>query len=152
MIKTENFQLGPGTIMYKGVCLGASSGPIAIVKKTSIHEVFCDSLTIEPTHSIITGVKMEISMTLAEVESGMDLFLDANGQLDRSVIGTDLKSNAGELIITTTENGKTVSYKFPDAVLSPDYKYSTDDKDKSVIDVVFNGGSNSGMYMQKISN
>ncbi len=150
MIKTENFQLAPGAVMYKGAGLGASSGPIIILKKTSIHEVFCDSLAIEPTHSIITGVKMEISMTLAEVKSSMDLFLDANGQLDRSIIGTDLKSSGGELIITTTENGNTVSYKFPNAVLSPDYKYSANDKGKNVIDVVFSGGSNSGTYMQKI--
>jgi len=77
-------------------------------KKTNIHEVFCDSLAIEPTYSIITGIKMEISMTLAEVDSSMDLFLDANGQLDRSVIGTDLRSSAGELIIAINENGKEV--------------------------------------------
>ena len=150
-VKTENFQLGPGNVMYKGASLGASSGPITILKKTSVYEVFCDSHAIEPIHSIITGVKMEISMTLAEVDSGMDLFLDANGQLDRSVIGTDLKSNAGELIITINENGKEVSYKFPNAIISPDYKYSTDDKGKSVMDVVFSGGSNSGTYMQKIN-
>ena len=152
MIKTDNFQLGPGTITYKGASLGASSGPITILKKTSIHEVFCDSLAIEPTYSIITGIKMEISMTLAEVDSSMDLFLDANGQLDRSVIGTDLKSSAGELIVAINENGKEVSYKFPNAITSPDYKYSTDDKGKNVMDVVFSGGSNSGTYMQKIIN
>jgi len=151
MTKTENFQLDPGSVMYKGVSLGASSGPITILKKTSIYEVFCDSHAIEPIHSIITGVKMEISMTLAEVDSGMDLFLDANGQLDRSVIGTDLKSNAGELVISINENGKEVSYKFPNAILSPDYKCSLDD-DNNVMDVVFSGGSNSGTYMQKIIN
>jgi len=33
MVKTDNFQLGPGTIMYKGASLGASSGPITINKK-----------------------------------------------------------------------------------------------------------------------
>ena len=151
-IQTENFQLGPGTIMYKGASLGASSGPITILKKTSVYEVFCDSHAIEPIHSIITGVKMEISMTLAEVDSGMDMFLDANGQLDRSVIGTDLKSNAGELVISINENGKEVSYKFPNAVLSPDYKCSIDDDDNNAMGVVFSGGSNSGTYMQKIIN
>lgn len=150
MVKTDNFQLGSGTITYKGVSLGASRGPITILKKTSVHEVFCDSLAIEPTYSIITGIKMEISMTLAEVDSSMDLFLDANGQLDRSVIGTDLRSSAGELIIIINENEKEVSYKFPNAIISPDYKYSIDDKDKNIMNVVFSGGSNSGTYMQKV--
>ena len=151
MLKTDEFQLGPGTIMYKGVSLGASSGPITILKETTVHEVFCDALAVEPKYSIVTGIKMEISMTLAEVDSGMDLFLDTNGQLDRSVIGTDLRSSAGELIITINENGKEVSYKFPNAIISPDYKFSADDKGKNIMDVVFSGGSNSSTYMQKIN-
>jgi len=149
-VKKENFQFAPGNITYKGISLGASKGPISILKKTSVHEVFCDSLAIEPVHSIVTGVKMEISMTLMETDSGMDLFLDANGQLDRTIIGSDLKSSAGELVISTTQNGNTVSYKFPNAVLSPDYKCSIDDDDNNIIDVVFHGGSNSGTYMQKV--
>jgi hypothetical protein len=123
-IQTANIQLAPGTVTYKGNTLGETAGPINILRETKVYNVFCDSHAVEPTHSSIRGVKMEISMTLVEIDSAMDLFLDANGQLDRSIIGSDIRNSAGELIITTTENGNAVSYKFPNAILSPDYKCS----------------------------
>ena len=149
-IQTENFQFSPGVVMYKSITLGETKDTINIVKKTSIHEVRRDSLSIEPTFEIITGVRMEISMTLMEMDSSMDLYLDVNGQLDRSVIASDLLDSAGELVIAVTENGVVTAYKFPDAVLAPGFKCSIDAEGNNVIDVVFRGGSNSGAYMEKI--
>ena len=150
-IETENFQFAPGLASYKGETLGETRGPISIIKKTSTLELKRDSLSIEATREIITGVRMEISMTLMAMNSGMNLYLDVNGQLDRSIIASELLDNAGELVIVMTENGVVTGYKFPNAVLAPDYKCFIDAEGNNIMEVIFRGGNDSGdVYMQKL--
>ncbi|MBU8902555.1 MAG: hypothetical protein KOO69_07430 [Victivallales bacterium] len=149
-IRKEEFQFAPGTVMYKGNDLGASVGSISITKEVSVFESFADSNSIEPRMAVVTGIMMKISMRLMDVDASMDLFLDESGQLNRTVIGSDPDKNKGELIITTSENGKTITYKFPNAVLAPNYKYIVNDESNNIVAVEFNAGGASGIYMEKI--
>jgi len=149
-IRKEEFQFAPGVVTYKGKNLGTSFGSINITKETSVFESFADSNSIEPRMAVVTGIMMKISMSLMDVDASMDLFLDENGQLNRTVIGSHSDKNKGELIITTSENGKTITYKFPNAVLAPNYKYIVNDESDNIVAVEFNAGGASGTYMEKV--
>jgi hypothetical protein len=132
----SGFNFGSGTVSYKGTLLGESRGPIRVKRKTSVYEIKHDASSIIADCSIVTGVKMEISMTLVVNDAAIDRFFNQEAYLLAPGIGSNLNDTAGELVITTGKEGNQSQYTFPAAILQPDFSYEIDDENH-LIEVMF---------------
>ena len=136
-VTESDFNFGSGTVSYKGTLLGESRGPIRIKRKTSVYEVKKDPSSIVADCSIVTGVKMEISMTLVVNDAAIDQFFNRASYLLAPEIGSNLNDTAGKLIITTGKEGNQTQYTFPSAILQPDFNYEIDGEENHLIGVIF---------------
>lgn len=136
-VNESSFNFGSGTVSYKGTLLGESHGSIRIKRKTSVYEAKKDSNSIVAACSIVTGVRMEISMTMVVNDAAIDRFFNREYYLQQLAINTDLNSTVGELVITTGKEGNQNQYTFPSAILQPDFSYEIDGDNNHLIEVVF---------------
>ena len=139
-ITREQFKFGSGQINYKGTFLGESRGAIEISRKISIQEVKKEAISIVADHSILTGIKLEISMTLVATDASVNEFFNLQTLLSSPSIGSHLGDTAGELIIKLDDTN--IEHTFSNVVIDPAFKHHVGDK-KHIIDVVFYSYSNS---------
>lgn len=139
-LQREEFKFGSGKVTYKGSFLGESHGDIQLSRKTSIHEIKKEEISIVAEHSIITGIKLEISMTLLATDASVDEFFNLQTLLLSPAITSDLAVTAGELVIKLDDTGE--EHTFSNVVIDPGFKHHLGSED-NIIDVVFYSYSNS---------
>jgi hypothetical protein len=139
-IQREQFEFGSGKVTYKGTFLGESRGSIEITREPSIYEVKKDKLSIVADRSIVTGIKLEISMTLIATDASVNEFFNLQTLLLSPSIGSNLADTAGELVIKLDDTG--VEHTFSNVVIDPAFKRHLGSK-KHIIDAVFYSYSNS---------
>ena len=139
-VQREEFKFGSGEVTYKGTFLGQSRGAIEISRKASIHEIKKEEISIVAEHSIVTGIKLEISMTLLATDASVEEFFNLQTLLLSPAIGSDLVSTAGELVIKLDDTGE--EHTFSNVVIDPGFKRHLGSKNH-MIDVVFYSYSNS---------
>ena len=116
-VQRMQFKFGSGEVTYKGTFLGESRGPIEISREPSIYEVKKDKLSIVADRSIVTGIKLEISMTLVATDASVEEFFDIQTMLLTPAVSSDLANTAGELVIKLNETG--VEHSFSNVVINP---------------------------------
>jgi hypothetical protein len=136
-VNESSFNFGSGTVSYKGTLLGESRGSIKIKRKTSVYDVKKDSSSITPGASLVTGIKMEISMTMVVSDAAIDEFFNREHFLQYPEIGSNLNSTTGELVITTGKTGNQSECTFPYAILQPDFSYEIDGEGNHLVEVMF---------------
>ena len=104
-IQREEFKFGSGKVSYKGTFLGESNGAIEITRKASIHEIKNEEISIVAACSIVTGIKLEISMTLIATDASVNDFFNLQTLLLAPSIGSNLADTAGELVIKLNDTG-----------------------------------------------
>jgi hypothetical protein len=139
-IQREQFKFGSGKVTYKGTFLGESRGPIGITRKTSIQEIKKEAISIVAERSIVTGIKLEISMTLVATDASVEEFFNLQTLLLTPAISSDLADTAGELVIKLDDTG--VEHTFSNVVIDPAFKRHLGSKNH-IIDVTFYSYSNS---------
>ncbi len=139
-VQRNDFKFGSGEVTYKGTFLGQSRGVIGISRKTSVHEVKKDSNSIVADCSVITGIRLEISMTLLATDASVEEFFNLQTLLLSPLIGSDLSATAGTLVIKLDDTG--VEHTFSNVVIDPGFKHYLG-SDDNIIDVVFYSYSNS---------
>lgn len=139
-IQREQFRFGSGKVTYKGTFLGESRGPIGITRKTSIQEIKKEKISIVADHSIVTGIKLEISMTLVATDASVNEFFNLQTLLLSPSIGSHLNDTAGELVIKLDDTN--VEHTFSNIVIDPSFTHYVGNKNH-IIDVVFYSYSNS---------
>jgi len=136
-VNESSFNFGSGSVSYKGTFLGESRGSIIINRKTSVHEVKRDSSSIIADASLVTGIRMEISMTMVVSEEGIDRFFNREHFLQCPAIGANLNDTVGELVIKTGKTGNQSEFTFPYVIIQPDFSYEIDDDENHLIKVMF---------------
>ena len=139
-VQREEFKFGSGEVTYKGTFLGQSRGAIELSRKASIQEIKKEEISIVAEHSIVTGIKLEISMTLLATDASVEEFFNLQTLLLSPVIGSDLASSSGELVIRLNDTGE--EHTFSNVVIDPGFKRHLGSKNH-IIDVVFYSYSNS---------
>ena len=139
-IQREQFKFGSGKVTYKGTFLGESHGAIEITREASIYEVKKDQLTIVADKSIVTGIKLKISMTLIATDASVDEFFDLETLLLTPPIASNLNITAGELVVKLDDTD--VEHRFSNVIIDPAFKHHIGNK-KHIIDVTFYSYSNS---------
>jgi hypothetical protein len=139
-IQREQFKFGSGKVTYKGTYLGESHGAIGVGRKASIYEEKKDTGSIVVMRSIITGIKLEISMTLIATDASVGEFFDLQTLLLSPAIGSSLDSTAGELVIKLDDTD--VEHRFSNIVIDPAFKHRVG-SENHIIDVTFYSYSNS---------
>ena len=139
-IQREQFKFGSGKITYKGTFLGESSGAIGISRKASIQELKKEPISIVADCSIVTGIKLEISMTLIATAASVNEFFNLQTLLQSPALGSDLALTAGELVIQLDETGEV--HTFSNMVIDPAFKHHLGSEDH-IIDVTFYSYSDS---------
>jgi hypothetical protein len=138
-VQRMQFKFGSGKVTYKGSFLGESSGAIGINRKVSIQELKKEPASIVADCSIVTGIKLEISMTLIATDASVDEFFNLQTLLLSPSIGSDLASSAGELVIKLNDTGE--EHTFSNVVIDPGFKHHLGSK-RHIIDVTFYSYSN----------
>jgi len=136
----EEFKFGSGKVTYKGRFLGESHGDIQLSRKASIQEIKKEPASIVADCSIVTGIKLEISMTLIATDASVDEFFNLQTLLLSPSIGSDLSATAGTLVVKLDDTG--VEHTFSNVVIDPGFKHYLG-SDDNIIDVVFYSYSNS---------
>jgi hypothetical protein len=139
-IQRELFRFGSGKVTYKGTFLGESRGPIEVARKASIQEIKKEAISIVADGSIVTGIKLEISMTLVATDASVNEFFNLQTLLLSPSIGSNLADTAGELVIKLDDTG--VEHRFSNVVIDPGFKHHVGSKNH-IIDVTFYSYSNS---------
>ena len=139
-LQREELKFGSGKVTYKGTYLGESHGAIEISRKASIHEIKKEEISIVAEHSIVTGIKLEISMTLLATDASVEEFFNLQTLLLSPGIGSDLASSSGTLVIKLDDTGE--EHTFSNVVIDPGFKHHLG-SDDNIIDVVFYSYSNS---------
>ncbi len=139
-IQREQFRFGSGQVTYKGTFLGESRGSIEIARKASIYEIKKEKISIVADGSIVTGIKLEISMTLVATDASVNEFFNLQTLLLSPSIGSNLADTAGELVIKLDDTG--VEHTFSNVVIDPAFKHHIGSKNQ-IIDVTFYSYSNS---------
>lgn len=139
-VEREQFTFGSGKVTYKGTFLGESVGAIEISRKTSVHEIKKEKISIVADCSIVTGIKLEISMTLIATEDSVAEFFNLQTLLLSPAIGSDLANTAGELVIQLDDTGEV--HTFSNVVIDPGFKRHLGSKEH-IVDVIFYSFSNS---------
>ncbi|MFA6716269.1 MAG: hypothetical protein WCS27_12890 [Victivallaceae bacterium] len=139
-LQRDELKFGSGKVTYKGTFLGESRGAIEISRKASIHEIKKEKISIVADCSIVTGIKLEISMTLIAAEDSVEEFFNLQTLLTAPSIGSDLANTAGELVIKLNDTDE--EHTFPNVVIDPEFKRHLGAKNH-IVDVVFYSFSNS---------
>ena len=139
-VQRMQFKFGSGEVTYKGSFLGQSHGDIQLARKVSLQEIKKDANSIVAFQSRVTGIKLEISMTLIATDASVEEFFDIQTLLLSPSINSDLAATGGELVIKLDDTG--VEHKFSNVVIDPGFKHHVGSK-KHIIDVTFYGYSNS---------
>jgi hypothetical protein len=139
-LQREEYKFGSGKVTYKGTFLGESRGAIEVSRKTSVHEIKKEKISIVADCSIVTGIKLEISMTLIATEDSVDEFFNLQTLLLAPSIGSDLASTAGELVIQLDDTGE--EHTFSKVVIDPGFRHRLGNENH-IVDVVFYSYSNS---------
>ena len=139
-IQREQFKFGSGKVTYKDTFLGESRGPIEITRKTSVHEIKKEKISIVAVCSLVTGIKLEISMTLVATDASVNEFFNLQTLLSAPAIGSDLAGTAGELVILLDDTN--VEHRFSNIIIDPAFTHHLGSEDH-IIDVVFYSYSNS---------
>jgi hypothetical protein len=139
-LQREEFKFGSGKVTYKGTFLGESRGAIEVSRKTSVHEIKKENISIVADCSIVTGIKLEISMTLIATEDSVDEFFNLQTLLLAPSIGSNLAETSGELLIQLDDTGEV--HTFSNVVIDPGFKRRLG-SEAHIIDVVFYSFSNS---------
>jgi len=139
-IQRAQFRFGSGQVTYNGTFLGESNGPIGITRKASIYEIKKEKISIVADGSIVTGIKLEISMTLVATDASVNEFFNLQTLLLSPSIGSNLADTAGELVIKLDDTG--VEHTFPNVVIDPAFKRHLG-SENHIVDVVFYSYSNS---------
>jgi len=148
----DNFKTGACIVSFNGTVLGATRDGVTITLKADTYDVKRDSNSSLPVRRIVTGMQLTITTELLEIDSGMSLMLDSNGNLEESLVGTDLLDNVGILLLTPVNDNDTTGYQFPAAVLEPNFKYTYDAKKNHAVSVTFTAEpDSSGVLMSKVS-
>jgi len=130
----EEFKFGSGKVTYKGTFLGESRGNIELNRKVSIQEIKKDANSIVADTSMVTGIKLEISMTLIATDDSVEEFFNLQTLLLSPPIGTNLASTGGTLVIKLDDTGE--EHTFSNVVIDPGFKHHLGSKN-NIIDVVF---------------
>ena len=139
-VQRMQFKFGSGKVTYKGSFLGQSHGDIRLSRKVSLQEIKKDANSIVAARSLVTGIKLEISMTLTATDASVDEFFDIQTLLLSPSINSDLAATGGELVIKLDDTG--VEHSFSNVIIDPGFKHHIGSK-KHIIDVTFYGYSNS---------
>ena len=139
-IQREEIKFGSGKVTYKGTFLGESHGDIQIARKISLQELKKDANSIVAVRSLVTGIKLEISMTLIATDASVNEFFDIQTMLLSPSINSDLAATGGELVIKLDDTG--VEHSFSNVVIDPGFKHHLG-SDDNIIDVTFYSYSNS---------
>ena len=139
-IQREQFKFGSGKVTYKGTFLGESRGAIEISRKPSIHEIKKEAISIVADCSIVTGIKLEISMTLVATDASVNEFFNLQTLLLSPSIGSNLADTAGDLVILLDDTN--VTHSFSNIVIDPAFKHHLG-SENHIIDVTFYSYSNS---------
>lgn len=139
-LQRQEFKFGSGKVTYRGIFLGESHGDIQLARKVSVQELKKDSNSIVADCSMVTGLKLEISMTLIATDYSVYEFFNLQTLLLSPSIGSDLSATAGTLVIQLDETG--IEHTFSNVVIDPGFKHHLG-SDDNIIDVVFYSYSNS---------
>ncbi|MFA6716724.1 MAG: hypothetical protein WC082_02700 [Victivallales bacterium] len=139
-VQREQFTFGSGKVTYEGVFLGESVGAVEVSRKASIYEIKKEKISIVADCSIVTGIKLEISMTLIATDASVEQFFNLQNLLLSPSIGSNLADTAGELVIQIDDTGE--EHTFSNVVIDPGFKHHLGSEDR-IIDVVFYSFSNS---------
>ena len=139
-VQRMQFKFGSGEVTYKGSFLGQSHGDIQLARKVSLQEIKKDANSIVAFQSRVTGIKLEISMTLIATDASVEEFFDIQTLLLSPSINSDLAATGGELVIKLDDTG--VEHRFSNVVIDPGFKHHVG-SENHIIDVTFYGYSNS---------
>ena len=139
-IQREQFKFGSGKVTYKGTFLGESHGAVEVTREASIYEVKKEAISIVADRSVVTGIKLKISMTLVATDASVGEFFDLQTLLLSPAIGSNLNITVGELVIKLDDTD--VEHKFQNVIIDPAFKHHIGSK-KHIIDVTFYSYSNS---------
>ena len=131
---TDNFKIGACAVSYKSTDLGGTQNGPSFSIEPEYYESKCDQAGGRVVRKIVTNVKINLKVELKEIDAGFAQLLDANDQIATSLIGSDLISSGGVLLLTPVDSNDTVTYSFPNAALSPQTEYAfKSEEDHSLI-------------------
>lgn len=112
----SDLHLGPASITYNGSNLGYTlNDSVSIQIEQESTEILPDQSSL-PVKDIITGMTLNVTMTLGEVTtSNLALLPGFSGGTLSDPMGTDLLTGAKELILYPLSDGDTNVYTFPKA-------------------------------------
>lgn len=112
----SDLHLGPASITYNGSNLGYTlNDSVSIQVEQESTEILPDQSSL-PVKDIITGMTLNVTMTLGEVTTAnLDLLPGFSGGTLSDPMGTDLLTGAKELILYPLSDGDTNVYTFPKA-------------------------------------
>ena len=112
----SDIHLGPASITYNGNNLGYTlNDSVSIQIEQESTEILPDQSSL-PVKDIITGMTLNVTMTLGEVTTdNLNLLPGFSGGTLSDPMGTDLLTGAKELILYPVSDGDTNVYTFPKA-------------------------------------
>ena len=112
----SDIHLGPASITYNGTNLGYTlNDSVSIQIEQESTEILPDQSSL-PVKDIITGMTLNVTMTLGEVTTAnLNLLPGFSGGTLSDPMGTDLLTGAKELILYPLSDGDTNVYTFPKA-------------------------------------
>ena len=150
-IDPEKIRTGPCVVTYKGTELGATQGGVKIAVDMDTVDIKCDQSYGQPVKRIVTAVKLAVTMTLLQIDTNIDLLLDA-GKITAAVLGSDLLAKGGVLLLTPVDAPAAGSYRFPNAVLEPGSDYALTETGAHTIQVKFTAWPDAGgVFLEKTS-
>ncbi len=131
------FCLSAYVATFKDTLLGGTDGPPSFKLEPTFFESKCDQAGETVLRKILTGMKIVVSMSMKEIETGMGLILGESGKIQLSDIGKDLFADKGALVLTPIGMPGLKSYRFPGAMLLMETEYKLSGTEEHVLPVSF---------------
>jgi hypothetical protein len=114
---SQNFKVGPCTVIFKDEVLGETKGTSAIRIRSKYHTFTNDQITGIPIIRQLQNIIISFETDIYAVDKGLDMLLDADGKITMEEINWMREPEYGELKLIPINPLNTTGYRFPRALL-----------------------------------
>ena len=114
---SQNFKVGPCTVIFKGEVLGETQDSSVIKINSKYHTFTNDQMTGIPIIRQLQEISIIFETELLAVDKGLDILLDSNKRITMDEINWMREPDYGELKLIPVNPLDTTGYRFPRALL-----------------------------------
>ena len=113
---SQNFKVGPCTVIFKGEVLGETQNSSVIKFKSKYHTFTNDKMTGIPIIRQLQEISIIFETELLAVDKGLDMLLDSNKRITMDEINWMREPDCGELKLIPINPLDSTGYHFPRAL------------------------------------